>query len=569
MADDIDGLVFVPLGGAGEIGLNVYLYGLDGRWMMVDLGITFADDRLPGAEIVLPDLTFILERVDALDGIVITHAHEDHLGAVAYFWHRLDCPLYCSPFSAALLRRKLAEGDGGQSSSRRPISIVKPGEPFDVGPFHCQFSHVTHSIPDASALMIETRLGKLIHSGDWKLDPEPLVGETTDIASLRAFAGSGIKALICDSTNVLSAGRSGSEAHVRTSLKELIKSQTGRVVLTTFASNVARLETAMHAAREAGREIAVVGRSMRRMIDAARETGYLADMPAVLDEREIMALPREKALLLCTGSQGEPRAALMRIAAGSHQTVSLEPGDVAIFSSKIIPGNERTLYNLHNQLVRSGVEVITEEDHFVHVSGHPCRDELEEIYKLVNPEIAIPIHGEDRHLHAHVRFATALGVASAPLVANGDLLRLAPGPVEVIDQVHTGRMVANDDEIIEADDDLFRTRRRLMHHGTVVVGIVLDAFGTVICDPVVTVLGAVDIERLDETRDQLIDRIGDDLDELSDRDVMDDDKVSQAVRRTVRATFELSRQRRPIIEVQVSRIAADEFPNKKSRALGA
>lgn len=562
MDAEFDGLVFVPLGGAGEIGMNVYLYGYDGRWMMVDLGITFADDRLPGADIVLPDLSFILERQDSLDGIVITHAHEDHLGAVPYFWHKFDCPLYCSPFSAALLRRKLVEGDGHQSSTMRPIEIIKPGDDFTVGPFKCRFSHVTHSIPDASALLIETPLGKLIHSGDWKLDPEPLVGEVTDLAAIGKFAQDGVKALICDSTNVLSSGRSGSEASVRESLTELIKAQTGRVVLTTFASNVARLETAMMAAKAAGREIAVVGRSMRRMIDAARETGYLTNMPTILDERELMSLPRERALLLCTGSQGEPRAALMRIAAGNHQSVSLDPGDVAIFSSKIIPGNERTLYNLHNQLVRNGIEVITEEDHFVHVSGHPCREELEEIYNLVKPEIAIPIHGEDRHLHAHVRFAHALGVHEAPLVANGDLIRLAPGDVEVIDQVHTGRMVLNDQDVIEAGDDLFRTRRRLMHHGTVVVGVVLDGNGSIMCDPAITVLGAIDIDRLDETRDELVEAIADALDDMSDNDVLDDDKVTQTARRVVRTTFELSRQRRPIIEVQISRV--DTQPKKRA-----
>ena len=424
-----DELLFVPLGGVGEIGMNVYLYNIGDDWLMVDLGLTFTDDRLPGADLVLPDLSFIEERKEQLKGIIVTHAHEDHIGAVPYLWSRLGCPLYCSKFPAAVLRRKLAE-NGAKAASA--IREVVPGNTFDLGPFSCTLMHVTHSIPDANALAIDTKFGRILHTGDWKLDPAPMVGERTDVERLEQFGGTdGVLALIADSTNVMSPGTSGSEAEVRDSLRALIKQQKGSVVLTTFASNIASLETAIIAGHEAGRAIVVIGRSMHRMMDAGSEVGLLNDLPPILDERDAVNLPRDKIMYLVTGSQGEPRAALMRIAFGNHPRVKLEPGDTAIFSSKIIPGNERTLYNLHNQLVERGVEVITEEDHFVHVSGHPCRDEMEQMYRWMRPKIAVPVHGEVRHLYAHARLAEKLGVKHAPIIRNGDLLRLAPGPVSV------------------------------------------------------------------------------------------------------------------------------------------
>ncbi|HFD14784.1 MAG TPA: ribonuclease J, partial [Rhodospirillales bacterium] len=415
MSDDTR-LLFLPLGGVGEIGLNCYLYGQDGRWMMVDLGIGFADDRLPGAEILLPDLTFLREQRERLAGLVLTHAHEDHLGAVPYLWPELGCPVWCTAFAAAVLRRKF---DDMQREHPGALRVVAPGERFEVGPFACRLLHVTHSIPEANALAIETAHGRILHTGDWKLDREPLVGEATDVPGIEAFAAEGVLALVGDSTNVLVAGTAGSEAEVRDSLTELIRGKPNRVAVTTFASNVARLETAAHAGSAAGREIVVVGRSMWRMIEAARHCGYLRDLPPLRDELEAQSLPRDRVLYLVTGSQGEPRSALMRIAAGQHPRVRLEPGDTVIFSSKIIPGNERTLFNLHNQLVDLGVEVITEEDHFVHVSGHPCREDMEQMYRWVRPRIAIPVHGEARHLHAHVRFARELGVPETVLLRNG------------------------------------------------------------------------------------------------------------------------------------------------------
>ncbi|MEK0081650.1 ribonuclease J [Benzoatithermus flavus] len=547
-------LRFVALGGAGEIGVNAYLYGLEGRWLMVDLGIGFADDRLPGVDIVLPDLRFIEEQRSALDGIVITHAHEDHVGAVPYLWQRLGCPVWCTPFAAAVLRAKLAETEIAREV---PINVVEPGERFRVGGFECRFVHVTHSIPDSNALVLDTPFGRVLHTGDWKLDPAPLVGARTDVATLEAVGREGVLALVGDSTNVLSPGTSGSEAEVRESLTRLIADQPYRVVLTTFSSNIARLETAMLAAHAAGREIFVVGRSMRRMIEAAREVGYLKDIPPIRDEREAELLPRDRVLYLCTGSQGESRSALVRIAGHQHPRVRLEPGDAVIFSAKIIPGNERTLYNLHNQLVRSGIEVITEVDHFVHVSGHPCRDEVEQMYRWIKPKIAIPVHGEARHLHAHQRLAQDLGIEHAVLIENGDVLRIAPGAPEVVDEIPVGRMVMETDGLVEAGDDLFRTRRRLMNHGTILVSLVLDEEGSILAPPQLTPLGAFEADRFGEIKGQVCDAIADAVEDMSDEAVRDDERVREIVRVALRQALDLPRHRRPIVEVQITRLSAE------------
>lgn len=543
-------LLFVPLGGAGEIGLNLNLYGLDGQWLMVDLGISFADDTLPGVEIILPDPRFIEARSQDLCGLVLTHAHEDHFGAIPYLWQRLRCPIHCTRFTAAVLRRKLEDS----RLTGVPLNIVAPGERFQVGPFDCSLVRVTHSIPESHALALRTPFGNVLHTGDWKLDPAPLIGPLTATDDLEAFGHEGVLAMVADSTNILNPGTSGSEAEVRDSLMELIGRQSTRVVLTTFASNVARLETAIKVAEATGRQVAAVGRSMRRMIEAAREVGYLKDLPNLLDERTASELPRHRVLWLVTGCQGEARAALTRIAAGQHPTVSLEPGDVVIFSSKIIPGNERTLYNLHNALIRGGVEVITEEDHFVHVSGHPCRDEVEQMYRWIKPEIAIPVHGEARHLHEHLAFARRLGVPQPVEVRNGDVVRLAPAPAEVVDEVPTGRLVLENDGLIAAGDDLFRTRRRLMAHGTVLVGLVLDRYGTLLANPQLSAFGAVDLDREPDLKETVAGAIEDAVEALDDEAALDDEQIRTAVRLAVRRAFKLIREKRPIIEIQITRL---------------
>jgi ribonuclease J len=546
-------LVFLPLGGAGEIGLNLNLYGLDRQWLMVDLGISFADDTLPGVDIILPDPGFIEERRQDLQGLILTHAHEDHFGAIPYLWERLQCPIWCTRFTAAVLRRKLDEAH----LKGVPVNIVAPGERFQVGDFDCSLIAMTHSIPEANALAIRTPLGNILHSGDWKLDPAPLVGGISATDELEAFGGEGVLAMVSDSTNVLTPGTSGSEAEVRDSLMRLIGQQKTRVVLSTFASNVARLDTAIKVALAVGREPCAVGRSMRRMIEAAREVGYLQDVPELIDERSAGDLPRDKVLWLATGCQGESRAALARIAAGQHPTARLEPGDVVIFSSKIIPGNERTLYNLHNSLVMRGIEVITEHDHFVHVSGHPCRDEVEQMYRWIKPQIAIPVHGEARHLHEHLALARRMDVPEPVEVRNGDMVRLAPGPAEVIDEVPIGRLVPENNHLLATSDDLYRTRRRLMVHGTIQVGLVLDRYGSLLAAPQLSAFGAVSLDHEEGLQDQVIDGIEDAVEALEDRAATDDERVREVVRGATRRALRLPRDKRPIIEVQITRLAQE------------
>jgi ribonuclease J len=545
-------LLFVPLGGAGEIGLNLNLYGMDDQWLMVDLGISFADEFLPGADIILPETRFIEERSHELKGLVLTHAHEDHFGAVPYLWDRLRCPIYCTAFTAGLLQKKLEESP--LKPNDVPIRVVAPGERFEIGPFDCGLIHMTHSIPEANALAIRTPLGNVLHTGDWKLDPAPLLGETTASDELEAFGKEDVLVLVADSTNVLTPGTSGSEAEVRDSLMELVARLPHRVVITTFASNVARLETAIKVGAAAGRHVCAVGRSMKRMLQVASEVGYLKDIPPLLDEKAAAQLPRDKVLWVATGCQGEARAAMARIAFGQHPSVKLEPGDTVIFSSKIIPGNERTLYNLHNALVGRGIEVITEEDHFVHVTGHPCRDEIEQMYSWIKPKIAVPVHGEARHLHEHAAFARTLGVGTTLDVRNGDMVRLAPGDAMVIDEVPVGRMVLENDELIDAGDDLYRTRRRLMAHGTIMVGVVLDQVGSLLAAPQLSSFGAIDWNRDNGFVDTVLAAVEDAIEELPDDEALNDGRIRDTVRAAVRRSSSLLREKRPIIEVQITRL---------------
>ncbi|MCX8102418.1 MAG: ribonuclease J [Geminicoccaceae bacterium] len=559
-------LRFAALGGVGEIGMNAYLYGYGDAWLLVDLGIGFADERLPGAEIVLPDPRFLEGEKDKLAGLVLTHAHEDHLGAVPYLWPRLGCPIWCTRFAAAVLRRKLL--DAGISAGDL-IREVEPRRSFRVGPFTCRFLHVAHSIPEANALLLETPAGRLLHTGDWKLDPAPLLGPNTDGDGLEEVGQAGVLAMIGDSTNVLSAGSSGSEAEVRDSLMELIAAQPNRVVLTTFASNIVRMETAILAAVAAGRRPFVIGRSMRRMLEAAREVGYLQDLPPLGDERELMELPRHRVMALVTGSQGEARSALQRVASGGHPRLRLEPGDTVIFSAKIIPGNERILFDLHNQLVSQGVEVITEEDHFVHVSGHPCRDELEQMYRWIRPKIAIPVHGEARHLQAHVRLARKLGVEQALLVGDGDLVRLAPGPAAVVGKIPVGRLAVDGEDLVDTGDELFRTRRRLAGNGVITVSVVLDDHGSLLANPRIAAAGVIEPARLERRRGELEAAVAEAVEALDDEAVLDDREVEEAVRVAVRRALDLPRERRPLVETQITRLDAESLARLEDAEEGA
>ncbi|MEX2649641.1 MAG: ribonuclease J [Alphaproteobacteria bacterium] len=548
-----DQLDFLPLGGAGEIGMNVNLYRHAGKWLMVDLGITFADRDLPGIDIVLPDLAYIEKQRSALVGLVLTHGHEDHLGAVQYLWPRLGCPVYATPFAAALLRRKIAD-DPVEGLDDLEITEVALGARFTVGPFDVELVSLTHSIPEPNAVVIRTPAGTVMHTGDWKIDPTPLVGAATDEATLTALGDAGVLAMVCDSTNALRAGTSGSEAEVRASLTELVRACTGRVAITTFASNVARMLTCHHVARQTGRSAALVGRSLWRIFESARETGYIPQGVRFLSDKEAVDLPPDKVLYACTGCQGEPNAQLSRIASGSHPYVTLGAGDLAIFSSKIIPGNERPIFGLINRLVAREIEVITEQDRFVHVSGHPSRDELTRMYQWVRPRIAVPVHGEARHLRAHAALARALQVPEAIVIENGTLVRLAPGPAEIIDRVHAGRLVWDGTAVIPIDGTVMRERKKMMRDGAAFVAVVVDDQGEVMADPSVSVYGLFENVEADARLAEAADDVREAIEELSPRERRDDEAVRGAARQAVRRTLRAARNKRPIVEVSVTRV---------------
>ncbi|MEQ8369753.1 MAG: ribonuclease J [Alphaproteobacteria bacterium] len=468
--DVSQGLYFLPLGGSGEIGMNLNLFALDGRWLMVDLGVTFGNETTPGVDVITPDPAFIRDHADALEAIVLTHAHEDHLGAVAHLWPELGCPIYATPFTAAVLRNKLAERG---LVGKVPVNVMALGSRFQVGPFDIEYVTVTHSIPEPNALAIRTPYGTVLHTGDWKFDPRPLLGEPPDTARLRAVGDEGVLALIGDSTNAPVPGHSGSESDVRDGLAEVIAGCSGRVAVACFASNVARVESVVHAATVNGRQVALAGRSLWRMTGAAREAGYLQDVPPFLEAEDAAYLPDDEILYICTGSQGEARAALPRIARDAHPQVRLDPGDTVVFSSRVIPGNELAIASLQASLVRAGVRLVTWEDAFVHVSGHPAQDELRRMYELVRPAIAVPVHGEARHMAVHGSLARACGVDQVIEVRNGDCVRLAPGKPATVARVHAGRLWLRQNRLTPEPEAARLSREEATGQGSAVVTLAL------------------------------------------------------------------------------------------------
>src|SRR5690242_831008 len=484
---DPDALFFVPLGGAGEIGMNLNVYGHRGQWLIVDCGVTFGEEEhQPGVDVIMADPSFIVERRDKLLGIVATHAHEDHIGAIPYLWPQLQCPVWATPFTASLLRAKLVEV---RLLDRVKIHTVPMSGRFTIGPFDLELITLTHSIPEPNAVVIRTSAGTVLHTGDWKLDPDPLVGSPTDEARLRAVGDEGVLAIVCDSTNALRDGTSGSEGELRRHLTELIGRYDGRVAVACFASNVARLSTIAHAAAANDRNVALIGRSLWRIDKAARENGYLADVPRFLTEEEAGYVPRDKIVLVCTGSQGEPRAALARIARDDHAHIVLEEGDVVIFSSRIIPGNEKAISRLHNALLKLRVEVVTAEDHFVHVSGHPCRDELIAMYQMVRPQVAIPVHGEARHLIGHANLARQCQVQQAVVIENGDVVRLDGNGAAIVDEIPTGRIASDGKSLLPIRGAVLQQRRRAGVDGTAVASLVVDRAGSLAAPPQVSLIG--------------------------------------------------------------------------------
>jgi len=548
-----DGLYFLPLGGAGEIGMNLNLIGYGPehrpRWLMIDCGVTFGDESVPGVDLVMADPEFIADRKKDLLGLVLTHAHEDHIGAVPFLWPRLRCPVYATPFTGYLVMEKLKEvGLQGQV----PLHIIPLGGTLELGPFAIELVTLTHSIPEPNALAVRTPLGTIVHTGDWKIDPDPLVGEVTDEEGLRKLGDEGVLAMICDSTNVFSPGRSGSEATVRESLTELLGGLKGRIAVTAFASNVARLESVAYAAAHHGRHVVLVGRSMQRIVAAAKASGYLTDTADFIDERDAGWLPPETVVYLCTGSQGEPRAALSRIASGTHPNVVLESGDTVIFSSRIIPGNEREIFAVQAQLAARGIDVLTEQDHLVHVSGHPCRDELADMYRWVRPKIAVPVHGELRHLVEHKAFAESLQVPQALFAPNGSMMRLAPGPASVIDEVPHGRLYRDGLNLFPDGYAALRERRRLATAGLVTAVLVLNKKGRLAADPAISLHG-VAVPDEDDMLDTLFDIVDDVIEREIGREWANDDFIAEMTRRALRKAVAKAVGIKPEAKVQIIR----------------
>jgi ribonuclease J len=466
-------LLFLALGGSGEIGMNVNLYGCQGKWIMVDLGMTFADPAYPGIELILPDLGFIEERLDDLLAVIITHGHEDHIGAIPYLAADLGVPLYATPFTAGLIAGKLEEEE---LTKEVPITIVDVEQPFSLGPFGLRYVPLAHSIPEMHALLIETPYGRIFHSGDWKLDADPQLGDPSTPAELTAVGDLGILALACDSTNVFNEQASGSEAGVREGLDEVIGAAEGRVLVTTFASNAARLKTLGQVARDTNRQVCIAGRSLERILRVAKSVGYLEDFPPVVDFDEAMRLPRSELMIIATGGQGEHRAALSRIAFDSHK-LSLAPGDLVIFSSRQIPGNEIAIARIQNALATKHVDMITDRQADVHVSGHPGRPELAAMYEWIRPEIILPVHGEMRHMAEQARFARSLGIPKGIVQQNGDVVRLAPNGPEIISHERVGRLVLDGDIILPADGATMNERRRIATIGVISVAVPVDERG--------------------------------------------------------------------------------------------
>jgi len=480
-------LIFLPLGGSGEIGMNVNLYGCNGKWVMVDLGMTFADPSYPGVDLVLPDLAFIEERRNDLLGVVLTHGHEDHIGAIPYLALDLGVPLYATPFTAGLIRKKLEEEGIAREVE---LNIIPMGGTLQLGPFGFRYVALAHSIPEGNALVIDTPYGRLFHTGDWKLDDGPLLGTPASADELTAIGDSGILAMIGDSTNVFNTEASGSESDVRAGLLQAVKARKkGRVVVTTFASNAARLASLGYVAKETGRHLVLAGRSMDRITEVAKSVGYLKDMPPQLSWEQAKNMAPEKLLIACTGAQGEAAAALSRIAEGSHPVLRLEPGDLVIYSSKQIPGNELAIGRVQNKLATRGIEVMTERQAHVHVSGHPGRPELEAMYEWIRPEIAIPVHGERRHMEEHARVAQACGVKKTMVPINGSAIRLAPGGPHLLGHEAAGRLLLDGDVILPADGATIVERRRLMMNGIMAVAVVLDSQGRLAAAPVINAQG--------------------------------------------------------------------------------
>lgn len=547
-------LVFCPLGGVGEIGMNLALYGYgpanNRSWLLVDCGVSFPGPELPGVDLVLPDIRFITEHLPNLKGIVITHAHEDHFGALLDLWPMLRTEVWVTPFTAGLIE---AKRESEVDAPEIPLRVFRAGDRFEIGPFGIEAIAVSHSIPEPVSLAITTPLGRVIHTGDWKIDPAPVLGPSTDEARFRALGDEGVLALICDSTNALREGDSPSEQDVGKGIREVIEQAPGRVAITTFSSNVGRIRAIAEAARDVGRSVLVLGRSLQRVIDVAAELGYLDGLPPFLTEDQYEQIPREHVVVLCTGSQGEARAALAKLARQELRNVQLAPGDTVVFSSRVIPGNEKAIIGIKNLLIEQGVKVIEDSDALIHVSGHPRRNELRKMYEWVRPEILVPVHGEAAHLVAHGSLGAMCGIPQVAQVRDGEMLRLAPGPAEILERVHFGR-IFKDGKVIGNDVEVgVRDRRKLSYAGHVAVNVVLDNHYNLAGDPDLVAIGVAEKDPQGRLMEQvMLDAAIGAIESIPRKGRRNLDLVAEAVRRAVRASANEAWGKKPIVTVFVT-----------------
>ena len=550
-----DELIFCPLGGSGEIGMNMnlYAYGKPGsqKWIIVDAGVTFADDALPGIDLIYADPGFIVDKKDNLLGIVLTHAHEDHIGAITYVWRKLKCKIYATPFTAALVTEKFKE----KKIDIIPyLKIVKLNGTVDLNPFKIEFITLTHSIIEPNGLKIDTPAGTIFHTGDWKVDPNPLVGKNINQEKLKKIGDSGVLAMICDSTNVFSIGRAGSEADVRKNMLNVMSRQKKKILVTSFASNVARMETIFFCAEKIGRHISLVGRSMQRIYKAARQCGYLQNVIEPLDPRDTKKLPRDKIVFLCTGSQGEPMGALNRISNFTHPDVFIEKDDTVIFSSKIIPGNVRKHYNVHNKLLRDGINVITEETEFVHVSGHPNREDLKDMYNWIKPNCLIPVHGEHRHMKEQINFAHEMKIPNPVQVENGDIVKIYPGnKPHVHDKAPSGRLCVDGDISVEEDSAFIKERKNLANNGFIDLTIIISNKGVLSNKPLLNIKGLPIFEK-EEFFDGLEDEVLKLTKTFSLKNAKQHENLIEGLKKTCRKYAKEKTGKKPITNINVIRI---------------
>ena len=550
-----DELLYCPLGGAGEIGMNMNLFGYgqedDHKWIMVDVGVTFADDSIPGVDLIYPDPGYAEDKKDNFLGIILTHAHEDHIGAITHVWPKFKCKIYATPFTAALVNEKFKEKKIDITSY---LQIVQLGSTINLKPFKIEFITMTHSIVEPNGLRIETPAGSILHTGDWKCDPNPLVGDNMNSKRLIEIGKEGVLTMICDSTNVLSVGRSGSEKDVRDSMLKIIEKQKKRVIVTSFASNVARMETIFYCAEKTGRNISLVGRSMHRIYKAAKQCGYLSDVIEPIDPRDAKNISSEKIIYLCTGSQGEPMGAMNRISNYIHPDVFVEAGDTVIFSSKIIPGNEKKLYKLHNQLVREGINVISEETDFVHVSGHPNRDDLKDMYEWIQPNSIIPVHGEQRHMIEHIDFAKKLNVPHPIKVENGDIVRIFPGDSpEVFDKAPYGKIFLDGNIGVEEESKSIKERRNISQNGHLDITVIITTQGNIHNTPIVNFMG-IPILNTEEFKISIQDEIDKIAKSFSLNNKKQDENFKDALKVTCRKFTKEKTGKRPITNINLVRI---------------